>query len=96
MSGIEEISLPFKTSKDARDNIMFIGLQHELPRVWFNVKEEENQDFVLLTIGTGHDYGDLLEKEDYIGTVLVDGDYLVWHYFLLYKDEFIEKFNSLE
>ena len=90
--GIEEIELPFKTGREARANVMNVGIQFEVPRLWYNVKRDEYSDFMIVTIGTGHDWGNKLTKDEYIGSVLVDGDSLVWHYFLLSKKEFEERF----
>lgn len=90
--GIEEVELPFKNGREARANVMNVGLQFEVPRLWYNVKRDEYSDFMIVTIGTGHDWGNKLTKDEYIGSVLVAGDTLVWHYFLLSKKEFEERF----
>lgn len=94
INGIEEVELPFKTGREARANIMSVGLQFEVPRLWYNVKRDEYSDFVIITIGTGHDWGNKLTKEEHIGSVVLEGCGLVWHYFLLSKKEFEERFAS--
>lgn len=45
INGIEEVELPFKTGREARANIMSVGLQFEVPRLWYNVKRDEYSDY---------------------------------------------------
>ncbi|MBR4981929.1 MAG: hypothetical protein IKY94_05165 [Lachnospiraceae bacterium] len=94
INGIEEVELPFNTGREARANVMSVGLQFEVPRLWYNVKRDEYSDFVIITIGTGHDWGNKLTKEEHIGSVVLEGSGLVWHYFLLSRKEFEERFAS--
>lgn len=94
INGIEEVELPFKTGREARENVMSVGIQFEVPRLWYNVNRDEYSDFIIITIGTGQDWGNKLTKDEYIGSALVAGDSLIWHYFLLSKKEFKERFDD--
>lgn len=58
--------------------------------MWFQADLNEGdgveKDFILITIGTGHPWGDLLHREEYIGTLLLMKGILVLHYFLVEQE----------
>ena len=62
--------------------------------MWFNVVEEESNEFELVTIGTGHDWRGILHKEEYIGSLVVAQGMFVWHYFLINKVELSERMKK--
>jgi hypothetical protein len=85
---IRVISLPFHTAEEARKAIMKVESQYETPRMWYQVdmnNDCQEKEYCLLAIGTGHDWGSRLSKEEYIGTVLLYEGMLVLHYFLCEK-----------
>ena len=82
-TGIEIIKLPYLNIKEAKEAIMKLDVQYGIPCMWYmNNKENETKDYILCAIGTGHDYKEL-EKESYIGSLLLFEGSLVLHYFLI-------------
>ena len=71
-TGIEMLKLPFDSVEEAKENILHLELQHETPCIWYNVKREQQKEFMIVTIGTGHDWGDTLKREEYIGSLVVE------------------------
>lgn len=91
------IELPYKTAEEARKSILHLETQYGKACMWYDVydyTERENNEFVLVTIGTGHDWGDALKREEYIGSLVVAEGVFVWHYFLVDKAEFEERFKK--
>ena len=93
-NGIEIINLPYKNVEEARENILHLETQYGIPCMWFNVIEEENKEFELVTIGTGHNWCDWLKREEYIGSLVVAEGIFVWHYFLLEKGTIKERMSK--
>lgn len=86
---IRKIALPFKNVADAKNAVLKVDLQYEQPVMWYQADADkksfqsgETKEFLMLAIGTGHDWKDGLTKEEYIGTVLLWEGTLVLHYFL--------------
>lgn len=87
MLDVRKIKLPFASVAEAKEHILKIEKQYEIPCAWYqtdihDVSSNIQKDFYLIPIGTGHDWGDRLSKEEYLGTVLLYEDTLVLHYFL--------------
>ena len=95
-SGVVHIELPYDTAEEARQAVRHVGLQFEEPCVWY--EHQDNKDmkkFVLIAVGTGHEMGDLVRREEHIGTVLVADDFYVWHYFLVDEDELHARYEKM-
>ena len=81
---LKTISLPYKTAEDARRAILHLDIQYGYPCMWYQEDTSQpKKEYLILAIGTGHDWGDRLKREDYIGTLLLQGGTLVLHYFLI-------------
>lgn len=87
-TGIVPIKLPYVDAKEARENILHLELQHDVPCMWFNVVREKMKEFLIVCIGTGHDWEDKLLREEYIGSLVVAEGFFVWHYFLVEAEKF--------
>ena len=84
---VKKIKLPFVSVAEAKAHILKIEKQYGIPCAWYQTdihagSSDVQKEFYLIAIGTGHDWGDRLNKEEYLGTVLLCGDTLVLHYFL--------------
>ena len=80
---IRVIRLPYADIRDARDAIFHLEMQYGEPCMWYQADSgEEDREYLLIAIGTGHDWEDSLDREAYIGTLLLAGGSLVLHYFL--------------
>lgn len=66
-TGVEEVELHFENAEEARKNILHLELQYDRPMMWFNAVREKTKKFMIICIGTGHDWGDELLREKYIG-----------------------------
>lgn len=93
-TGLQEIKLPFESAAEARSNILHLEKQADVPCMWFNVLDNELKEFMIVCIGTGHDWEDALKREEYIGSALVYDGALVWHYFLVEKEEFVSRMKN--
>jgi hypothetical protein len=91
---IEDIELPYDNVEEALDNILKISLQYDKPCIWFNKIDKPLKKFKVVVVGTGHDWGDALKLEEYIGTLLLWDDTLVLHYFLVDSDEFHKRMTE--
>ena len=90
-----KVTLPFSSVEIARKSIMKLDLQYECPVMWYQADYETvelggsdsaepvSKDYIIAAIGTGHDWGDTLTQDHYIGTVLICGGSLVLHYFIV-------------
>lgn len=90
-----KVTLPFSSVEIARKSIMKLDLQYECPVMWYqadyeaielrgsNPDEPVSKDYIIAAVGTGHDWGDTLTQDHYIGTVLICGGSLVLHYFIV-------------
>ena len=90
-----KVTLPFSSAAIARKSIMKLDLQYECPVMWYqadyemielggsNPDEPVSKDYIIVVIGTGHEWGDTLTQGHYIGTVLICGGSLVLHYFIV-------------
>lgn len=86
-TGIKELKLPYENVAEAKENIVKVGLQYGKPHMWYNVLERQEKSFLLICIGTGHEYPEL-SKDEYIGSEIVYDGAFVWHYFLITKADF--------
>lgn len=89
--GIVEVDLNFENAEEARKNILHLELQYDLPHMWFNALREKTKKFIIVCIGTGHDWGNELLREEYIGSLVVAEGMFVWHYFLVDREQFIKR-----
>ena len=90
-----KVTLPFSSAAIARKSIMKLDLQYECPVMWYqadyetvelvgsNPDEPVSKDYIIAAIGTGHDWGNTLTQDHYIGTVMICGGSLVLHYFIV-------------
>ena len=85
-TGVLPIELPYENVKEAKENILHLEVQFDNPCMWFNVLEKDKKEFLIVSIGTGHNWGDTLHRDEYLGS-LVSGMY-VWHYFIVEEEEF--------
>ncbi len=67
-------------------------MQYGTPCMWYQADAEEQclisgekNSFLVMAIGTGHDWGHVLSRDGYIGMALLYDGALVLHYFLLEK-----------
>ncbi|MBO5386859.1 MAG: hypothetical protein J6A59_01770 [Lachnospiraceae bacterium] len=93
-TGIVPVKLPFESGKEARENILHLEVQFNTPCMWFNVVREVQKEFLIVCIGTGHDWEDKLLREEYIGSLVVAEGFYVWHYFLVDKEKFEKRLGS--
>lgn len=93
-TGFQEIKLPYDDAEEARANILHIGMQYDAPHMWFDALRDELKEFLIVCIGTGHDWGDKLRREEYIGSMVVADGMFVWHYFLLGKEDFLNRLKN--
>lgn len=93
-TGVVPIHLPFEDVKEARENILSVALQFDCPCMWFNVVRDKNKEFLIVCIGTGHDWENKILREEYIGSLVVAEGIYVWHYFLVDKEEFENRLKS--
>ena len=78
------VSLPYATAEEASRAVMKTALQYGTPCMWYQADgTAEKREYFIKAIGTGHDWEDTLSMEQYIGTVLLDEDTLVLHYFIM-------------
>ncbi len=90
-----KVTLPFSSAAIARKSIMKLDLQYECPVMWYQADYETvelggsdsaepvSKEYIIAAIGTGHDWGDTLAQDHYIGTVMICGGSLVLHYFIV-------------
>lgn len=90
-TGIKEVYLPFDTVEEAKNNILKIGLQYDVPHMWFYAPDKPKKEYLLICIGTGHEHPEFT-KDDYIGSEIVHNGAYVWHYLLLDKESFNMRF----
>lgn len=79
--GARIIKLSFTDVEEAKRNILKVDTQSGYPCTWYAVMDQEDKEFVILSIGTGHNVPEM-KLEEYIGTALVFNDAFVWHYFI--------------
>lgn len=84
---VKKIELPFVSVAEAKAHILKLEKQYGIPCAWYQTdihagSSDIQKEFYLIAIGTGHDWGDRLSMEEYLGTVLLYDDTLVLHYFL--------------
>lgn len=84
---VRKIELPFASIEEVKEHILKIDTQYGIPCAWYQTDVHEsfeniNHEYYLIPIGTGHNWGSKLSKEEYLGTALVYDDTLVLHYFL--------------
>ncbi len=86
-----KIKLPAKTVEEAVSLVMSIGLQYDMPKMWYQADTgEEEKEFTILAIGTGHQWDNLITKANYIGTLPLGDGELVLHYFII-EGDFLDK-----
>jgi len=80
---------PFDIKKEvyitppAGSELLKIGLQGDQPTAWFIVDTKTKQSEIrkFLIFGTGHELPEYYTSLTYHGTIMTDGDSLVWHIF---------------
>lgn len=92
-----KVNLPFSDKEQAKKFILKLDLQYDSPVMWYqaDAQENESREFIIAAIGTGHDWKDELDRDDYIGTILIDEGTLVLHYFILEADSDSETAKGL-
>lgn len=82
-----KVTLPFSSVAVAKKSVMKVGVQYDCPVMWYQADYETvelggstsgepvGKEYIIAAIGTGHDWGDSLTRDHYIGTVL--------HYFIV-------------
>lgn len=82
------IEMPYDTVEEARNAVLHVGLQYEKPCMWYDAKEYDlpMKKYLVIAIGTGHYWSDILTRDMYIGTALLECDSFVVHYFLVETD----------
>ena len=85
--------LPYKTAEEARNGILKLDLQCRVPCIWylFDEHKTEEKEYIIFSVGAGHEVGDTIKREEYIGTVIIDDENVVFHYFLIEVNEFEER-----
>lgn len=88
--GKEFIALPYPSVYSAIKNILYVDAQRNTPCIWYRADSEyDNQDFVVISLGTGHVLDvPLIDSNRHIGSVILDSGSLVFHYFLMDKKEY--------
>ena len=85
---VRKVKLPFMSLAEAKEHILKIENQYGVPCAWYQADVHGNdaniqREFYLIPIGTGHDWGDDLHRDEYLGSTLLYNDTLVLHYFLI-------------
>lgn len=83
------VELPYDNVEAARKAVLHVELQHDEPCMWYDAKKPDmpKTKYLVFSLGTGQ-YSGILDPNWYIGTVLMDNDSFVLHYFLIDLDEF--------
>lgn len=82
-----KIELPAKDVQDAAKLILKVDLQYGSPKMWYQADAEgAKKVYTIIAIGTGHPWGDVLTKENYIGSLSLMEGTLVLHYFIIEGD----------
>ena len=80
-----KVALPFSSSAIAKKSILKLDLQYDYPVMWYQADYETvelggsdsaepvSKEYIIAAIGTGHDWGDTLTQDHYIGTVMICG-----------------------
>ena len=91
------VKLPFPDAEAARKAVLHLDIQYDLPCLWYQADvSDQEKEFLLIAIGTGHDWGSKLRREEYIGSLLLMDGTLVLHYFLVEAPEGEEKESDKE
>ena len=78
------VRLPCQDAEAARKAVLRLDIQYDLPCMWYQADaSDQEKEYLLIAIGTGHDWGKDLKREEYIGSLLLMGGTLVLHYFLV-------------
>ena len=85
---IRKVELPFRSAIEAAQHVLKVEKQGPAGCMWYQADlngqdEDINREFVIIAIGTGHDWPETLTKDNYIGTLLFYHDSLVLHYFIV-------------
>lgn len=85
---VRKVKLPFMSVAEAKEHILKIENQYGVPCAWYQADVHGNdaniqREFYIIPIGTGHDWGDDLHRDEYLGSTLLYNDTLVLHYFLI-------------
>lgn len=90
---LKYIEMPYDSVEEARKAILHVDLQYGEPCMWYDAVEYDlpMKKYLILAVGTGHYWGkyhdeDILTRDMYIGTVLLESGSLVLHYFLVESD----------
>ena len=81
---LKTIKLPCPDAESARKSVLKLDIQYDRPCMWYQADVSETEkEYLLIAIGTGHDWGGRLKREEYIGSLLLMEGTLVLHYFLV-------------
>ncbi|MBD9036623.1 MAG: hypothetical protein EGR42_06080 [[Eubacterium] rectale] len=91
------IMMPYENVEDAVNSVLHVDLQYGLPCMWYDAGDYDKLDgqktkYRVIPVGTGHYWKkngdkDIVSKENYIGTALLEGGTLVLHYFLVKAED---------
>lgn len=78
------VKLPCPDAAAARKAVLHLDIQYDHPCLWYQADaSDQEKEYLLIAIGTGHDWGSRLKREEYIGSLLLMDGTLVLHYFLV-------------
>lgn len=84
------VEMPYGDVEDARQAVLHVDLQNGEPCMWYDAAEYDlpMKKYLIVAVRTGDYLGkyhgeDILTREMYIRTVLLEGGSLVLHYFLV-------------
>ena len=78
------IKLPCPNVESARRSVLKLDIQYDQPCMWYQADvSEQEKEYLLIAIGTGHDWGGRLKREENNGSLLLMEGSLVLHYFLV-------------
>ena len=83
-SDFKIVTLPYTSAEAAREAILKLGLQRKTPYMWFQADTgEKENEYLILAIGTGHNWGNRLKRNEYIGSIHLTEESPLLHYFLI-------------
>lgn len=64
--GVSDIELPYRTVEEARAAVRHLEWQGEMSYVWYEDNEAEAKRFIIVVIGTGDDWGNILKRAIFV------------------------------